>query len=310
MTPPTSKPTLGELFDLPEHVGANDFVLKLTEAIARPEITVKDYVVTDQLRHCFDDALALVKDAIGTRRSTGAYLHGSFGTGKSHFMAMVYLLLSNDTRAGSMPDLAEVVAKHEWTAGKRFLLVPYHMIGAETVEERVLGSYLDRMHELHPDAPPPGLYDADAMMGNALKLREQFGDEAFFRALNESAADDGWGDAARWHDASFAAAAKADARSRERSELVGALAHSLMPGARHTVATVDLDTGLALISQHAKSLGYDGVIRSEEHTSELQSPCNLVCRFLFVKKSSYHVSPTGAGRAAWRTRTYSAAHCV
>ena len=260
MTTQINKPTIGELFDLPEHVGANDFVLKLTEAIARPETTVKDYVVTDQLRRCFDDALALVKDAIGTHRSTGAYLHGSFGTGKSHFMAMLYLLLSNDTRARSLPDLAEVVAKHEWTAGKRFLLVPYHMIGAETVEERVLGGYLDRMHELHPDAPPPGLYDADAMMGNALKLREQFGDEAFFRALNESAADDGWGDAARWHDASFAAAAKADARSRERSELVGALAHSLMPGARHTVATVDLDTGLALISQHAKSLGYDAVI--------------------------------------------------
>ena len=260
MTPSTNKPTLGELFDLPEHVGANDFVLKLTEAIARPEATVKDYVVTDQLRRCFDDALALVKDAIGTRRSTGAYLHGSFGTGKSHFMAILYLLLSNDTRARSMPDLAEVVAKHEWTAGKKFLLVPYHMIGAETVEERVLGGYLDRMRELHPDAPPPGLYDADAMMGNALKLREQFGDEAFFRALNESAADDGWGDAARWDAASFAAAAKADARSRERSELVGALAHSLMPGARHTVATVDLDTGLALISQHAKSLGYDAVI--------------------------------------------------
>jgi hypothetical protein len=114
-----------------------------------------------------------------------------------------------------MPDLAEVVAKHEWTAGKKFLLVPYHMIGAETVEERVLGGYLDRMHELHPDAPPPGLYDADAMMGNALQLREPFGDEAFFRALNESAADDGWGDAARWDVASFAAAAKADARSRE-----------------------------------------------------------------------------------------------
>ncbi|MCX6624816.1 MAG: phage resistance protein, partial [Acidobacteria bacterium] len=247
-------------FDLPERVGANDFVLKLTEAIARPESTVKDYVVTDQLRHCFDDALALVKDAITTRRSTGAYLHGSFGTGKSHFMAMLYLLLSNDTRARSMPDLADVVAKHDWTVGKKFLLVPYHMIGAETVEERVLGGYLDRMRELHPDAPPPGLYDADSMMGNARKLRQQFGDEAFFRALNDSAGDDGWGDAARWDTERFEAAARADARSRERSELVGALAHSLMPGARHTVATVDLDTGLALISQHARSLGYDAVI--------------------------------------------------
>src|SRR2546426_7049507 len=28
------------------------------------------------------------------------------------------------------------------------------------------------------------------------------------------------------------------------------------------------------------------VRRSEEHTSELQSPCNLVCRLLLVKKNS------------------------
>ncbi len=260
MTPQANKPFLGDLFDLPEHVGANDFVLKLTEAIGRPEVTVKDYVVTDQLRRCFDDALALVKDAVGTRRSTGAYLHGSFGSGKSHFMAVLYLLLSNDTRARSKPELADVVAKHEWTTGKKFLLVPYHMIGADTVEERVLGGYLDRMREMHPNAQPPGLYDADAMVDNARKLRQQFGDEAFFRALNQSAADDGWGDAARWDERTFEAAAKADARSRDRAELVGALAHSLMPGARHTVATVDLDTGLSLISQHAKSLGYDAVI--------------------------------------------------
>src|SRR5688500_19886283 len=31
--------------------------------------------------------------------------------------------------------------------------------------------------------------------------------------------------------------------------------------------------------------GYDGGrMRSEEHTSELQSPCNLVCRLLLEKK--------------------------
>src|SRR5688500_19827452 len=28
--------------------------------------------------------------------------------------------------------------------------------------------------------------------------------------------------------------------------------------------------------------------RSEEHTSELQSPCNLVCRLLLVKKNKSH----------------------
>src|SRR2546426_6290294 len=30
-------------------------------------------------------------------------------------------------------------------------------------------------------------------------------------------------------------------------------------------------------------------LRSEEHTSELQSPCNLVCRLLLEKKKSTHI---------------------
>src|SRR5205807_10469365 len=34
----------------------------------------------------------------------------------------------------------------------------------------------------------------------------------------------------------------------------------------------------------------DGRERSEEHTSELQSPCNLVCRLLLEKKKKQHKS--------------------
>src|SRR6478735_7877106 len=38
--------------------------------------------------------------------------------------------------------------------------------------------------------------------------------------------------------------------------------------------------------------------RSEEHTSELQSPCNLVCRLLLEKKKYFHVAPDGNDAAA------------
>src|SRR5256885_9498611 len=38
--------------------------------------------------------------------------------------------------------------------------------------------------------------------------------------------------------------------------------------------------------------GLADVVRSEEHTSELQSPCNLVCRLLLEKKT--HCDPPGA----------------
>src|SRR3989454_2203994 len=34
------------------------------------------------------------------------------------------------------------------------------------------------------------------------------------------------------------------------------------------------------------AFGIDAAARSEEHTSELQSPCNLVCRLLLEKKKT------------------------
>src|ERR1022692_2953853 len=40
-------------------------------------------------------------------------------------------------------------------------------------------------------------------------------------------------------------------------------------------------------------------IRSEEHTSELQSPCNLVCRLLLEKKKQQN-RPGGTPHGNWR----------
>src|SRR5256885_4536045 len=39
------------------------------------------------------------------------------------------------------------------------------------------------------------------------------------------------------------------------------------------------------------SLASHGFLRSEEHTSELQSPCNLVCRLLLEKKKKIEAYP-------------------
>src|SRR3989454_9267807 len=39
----------------------------------------------------------------------------------------------------------------------------------------------------------------------------------------------------------------------------------------------------------AEYSGSPANVRSEEHTSELQSPCNLVCRLLLEKKKTYKI---------------------
>src|SRR5256885_5750166 len=48
---------------------------------------------------------------------------------------------------------------------------------------------------------------------------------------------------------------------------------------------VDVDCAVELALEHIKRMGVQQhADRSEEHTSELQSPCNLVCRLLLEKK--------------------------
>src|ERR1039457_1142253 len=49
---------------------------------------------------------------------------------------------------------------------------------------------------------------------------------------------------------------------------------------------VVLCRGKTLLSGLAPPKGRLGVVRSEEHTSELQSPCNLVCRLLLETKKT------------------------
>src|SRR5256885_12731438 len=56
---------------------------------------------------------------------------------------------------------------------------------------------------------------------------------------------------------------------------------------------------------HDEAFGVDVQHRSEEHTSELQSPCNLVCRLLLEKKNTTCPQPTTtrpAVRARCRSR--------
>src|SRR5256885_3582493 len=45
-----------------------------------------------------------------------------------------------------------------------------------------------------------------------------------------------------------------------------------------------IEDGEAWIQAHRARVKPQQSVRSEEHTSELQSPCNLVCRLLLEKK--------------------------
>ena len=265
---------ISELLDLPDKVRKGDFVLNLSKGVTEPEKTLEQYVVTPQLVTCFDDALGFIRSAVDSVSSKACYLHGSFGAGKSHFMAVLHLLLQHNPAVRNIADLAKLFDSHKkdnhcWVENKKFLLVPYHMIGARNMESAILGGYVDHVMELHPTAPLPGVYLADEIFKNAQQHRKVLGDDKFFEQLNQgqkSSGGSGWGKLAKgWDAPRFDAALEAAPSSEERSRLVGDLVQFIFPAFKGIAqgkdeAYVDLDVGLSIISSHAKSLNYDGLI--------------------------------------------------
>ncbi len=251
---------------IPESVSANDYVLKLTEGVSKAQETLAQYVVTPELADNFGQALNLIKGALQKGRSDGAFLHGSFGSGKSHFMAVLHQLLAHDPVARSLPGLEGVVAEHdEWLAGRRLLSVTYHLIGAESLEAAVLGGYVSHVRELHPDAPLPEVHVTDSLLNDADQLRQTMGDEAFFAKLGQTGNggdSSGWGTFdVGWDAHSYEAARRAEIGDPERMRLVSAVVdafykHAFTASAKY----LDMDKGLANISAHAQALGYDAVV--------------------------------------------------
>ena len=267
---------LKELIHIPEQVQQGDFVLNLSAGLdgEAAERTLADYVITKQLADCFENALSFISSAVEdtNKRSKGAYLHGSFGSGKSHFMAVLHLLLQGHTTARALPELAASVTKHDnWMQQQKILLVPYHMIGASSVEAGILGGYAKYIARHHPEAPVPGFYQSDGLFKNAAGLRQSFGDDAFFNKLNETVgdggdSDEGWGElASGWDAESFEAVLDGNGGDQDRARLVGDLITAFFSTLQDMTASdgrgfIAFDDGLSILTNHAKDLGYDAVI--------------------------------------------------
>ncbi|MGW0192070.1 BREX-2 system ATPase PglY [Nonomuraea sp. NPDC003201] len=282
------QPLLRDVIDIKESISTSDFVLSLAEAVTTEGAghALKDYVVTERLLENFDEALGLIKSALDGRTSKASYLHGSFGSGKSHFMAVLYALLSGNPAARARGEFDRVLAKHEWldTDGKKFLLVPYHMLGAKALEQRVLGGYVSHVKELHPDATIPQVYRTDALFIDIRAMRESMGDAAVIGGLGYSGGevdeDDEWGESFAWTPALLDAALSAEEAhdggtpldlvhpstpAELRAKLVHDASTYLLPGFAKNAAEdehgfISLDAGLSVIAEHARSLGYHGLI--------------------------------------------------
>lgn len=269
---------LRDVIDIPESVHAGDFKIDLTKGFVETDARVAEYVVTDQLRQAFGKALSIVRAAVRDGTSHAAYLHGSFGSGKSHFLTVLHAVLNNEPVARAKPGLQPVIAEHDdWLRGKKFLMVPYHLVGATDIDSAVLGGYVSTIRHEHPGRPTPPVYRADAMLADAARQRKFLADDAKFAEwLGSSAPAAGTDDfddldviegtsVSTWTPADLDRAFSAPAGDPVRDALVSALLSgpmsSYIRGATGDAeAFIPLENGLSVISRHARDLGYDGLI--------------------------------------------------
>ncbi|MFF7192910.1 DUF6079 family protein [Streptomyces sp. NPDC008079] len=281
-------PLLRELIHIKPEVSSSDYVLQLADATTPEgaEKALADYVVTDDLVQHFNEALGIIKSAVDSHSSKAAYLHASFGAGKSHFMAVLHALLNQAPAARNKTDFDPVFAKNGWLQDghRRFLMVPVHMLDAKSMEQRILGGYVKRIKELEPKASTPRVYRTDAMFRDLQSMRERLGDEAVIEFLagavpaetsgdwGEFGADFAW--TSELLDEAMAAEelevgeefnpADPSAPGELRARLAQDTA-KVLPGYEERAVEQDggfisLDRGLSVIAQHAKSLNYDGIV--------------------------------------------------
>lgn len=259
---------LNDVIEIPNRAGEEDYVLRLTDSIGEgAERALDQYIVTNDLADSFGQALGLVSEALTSQVSRGAFLTGSFGSGKSHFMAVLHALLRHDPVARSKTELQSVVASHDPTLRDRKILpLAFHLIGADSLEQALFDGYIRQVRALHPDAMLPAVHESDALLLDAERMRSTVGDDAFFRGLNggeDSDDEDEWGavlGSGTWDREKYDQGRAATPDSPARQKLVTALVQTYYTSYTQQATYLDLDTGLAAISAHAETLGYDAVV--------------------------------------------------
>lgn len=129
--------SIRDVFDLPsrEEITAQEFVIKL-DGDYPPEVEqklVKDYVFTPTVTKELPLILDKMRHVQERRADMGRFIHGSFGSGKSHFMSLLSMMLRDRAKVWSKDaDAIRAAEPHRaWIRDAKLLVVSVHMLSAD-----------------------------------------------------------------------------------------------------------------------------------------------------------------------------------
>lgn len=251
--------TIADAYDLPrpEDIRAMGFVIKLRElAAGSPELTrlVDDYVVTPAVALDLPVVLDKMRQVFDRREEYGRFIHGSFGSGKSHYLTMLALLFEDVTEAWAKDHalFRELRPRHQpWVAAAHLLVVRIHMLsikGRGTGLDRAIYDGFNDALRRRGKAPFEFLH-VDGVLDEARREAALYGD-VFWKNLASS------GVVASKDD--FEAMAAASPKQRE------SLARAYLTYKERDATSAGIDPrwsdGLRRMAEHAKAQGFGGLV--------------------------------------------------
>lgn len=241
----------------PEDIRAMGFVIKLRDTAAESDEVarlVNDYVVTPTVEKELPKILEDMRQYSDRGEEYGRFIHGSFGSGKSHFMTMLSLLIEGSRPAWDKFRALPLLAgrDHEqWLARANLLVVRIHMLsvrGKNTSLDRAIYTGFNQALKRRGKAPF-GFLNVDSIFEEVRREAKEYGDIVWKRLETEGIVggrDD------------FEALAAGPPAGRERF----ALSWLAYKGRDPADAGVDTrwSDGLRRMAEHAHAQGFGGIV--------------------------------------------------
>ena len=170
--------TIINIFDLPPSVPPCIVKIQDFDADQVIQENVRDYVITESVGLALERLVdRIITSCKRQEAGQGHYLHGSFGSGKSHFMAVLGLILENNPTIWSKDHLTvhSIQNNHgEWLDNHEVLIVPVYMLGQTSLRMACYNSTNARLQSL--GLPPCEFSDADKVIASFRAEIQRYGE--------------------------------------------------------------------------------------------------------------------------------------
>jgi hypothetical protein len=236
-------------------ISALNFVIKLESERSDQETRklVEEYVLTPAVTQEIPRILQFMRDIWSRGEELGWFIHGSFGSGKSHFMSFLGMLLEDVEVAWSKPSEAiqKLAGSHRpWVREARPLVVRIHMLSArgnDALDRAVYEAFSDTLKR-RGKAPFEYLH-VEGILEEMRQEAEQYGD-TFWQLLSQHGLLGSRED--------FDELAGGDLETRE------GLARGYLEFKKRDAASAGLNPnwaeGLQRMMRHARDQGFGGVV--------------------------------------------------